>query len=148
MVLPIMCFVYSNLFGIGSTLETCSICKTKLFRVGKLFKIKNKSLPCDIILASQQSHIFIYLYCIMVFTFYKHNILERQSDRLRLYNLASVGEEREWLRDVLLSSGSDTSSDDETPAGKELRLQRILKERRHQNKYARKYYKDPGVSSN
>ncbi|KAL0868568.1 hypothetical protein ABMA27_008036 [Loxostege sticticalis] len=71
---------------------------------------------------------------------------ERQSDRLRLYNLASVGEEREWLRDVLLSSGSDTSSDDETPAGKELRLQRILKERRHQNKYARKYYKDPGNS--
>ncbi|XP_028159742.1 chromatin-remodeling ATPase INO80 [Ostrinia furnacalis] len=72
---------------------------------------------------------------------------ERQSDRLRLYNLASVGEEREWIRDVLLSSGPDTSSDDEeTPEGKELRLQRILKERRFQNKYARKYYKDPGNS--
>ncbi|CAH0402349.1 unnamed protein product [Chilo suppressalis] len=71
---------------------------------------------------------------------------ERQSDRLRLYNLASVGEERQWLRDVLLSSGSDTSSEDDTPAGKELRLQRILKERRNHNKYAKKYYKDPGNS--
>jgi hypothetical protein len=75
-----------------------------------------------------------------------YSVVERQSDRLRLYNLASVGEEREWLRDVLLTSGSESSSDDDTPAGKELRLQRILKERRYQNKYARKYYKDPSVS--
>ncbi|CAG9793458.1 unnamed protein product [Diatraea saccharalis] len=71
---------------------------------------------------------------------------ERQSDRLRLYNLASVGEERAWLRDVLLSSGSETSSEDDTPAGKELRLQRILKERSYHNRYAKKYYKDPGNS--
>ncbi|KAL4717058.1 hypothetical protein ACJJTC_016945 [Scirpophaga incertulas] len=69
---------------------------------------------------------------------------ERQSDRLRLYNLASVGEEREWLRDVLLSSGSESSSDEETPAGKEQRLQRILKERRYHNRYVRRFYRDPG----
>lgn len=73
-------------------------------------------------------------------------ISERQSDRLRLYNFSSVGEEREWLRDVLLSSESDTSSDEESPFGKELRIQRMLKERRHHNRYAKKYYKDPGVS--
>ncbi|CAG4955092.1 unnamed protein product [Parnassius apollo] len=69
---------------------------------------------------------------------------ERQSDRLRLYNLASVGEEREWLRDILLSSSNDTSSDDETPAGKEIRIKRLLKERYYHKKYAKRYYKDPG----
>ncbi|XP_072933681.1 chromatin-remodeling ATPase INO80 [Epargyreus clarus] len=71
---------------------------------------------------------------------------ERQSDRLRLYNLASVGEERQWLRDVLLSSELDTSSEDDSPAGKEQRIQQLLKERKFQNKYAKDYYKDPGNS--
>lgn len=68
---------------------------------------------------------------------------ERQSDRLRLYNFSSVGEERQWIRDVLLSSESETSTDDETTESKELRLKRILKERRYHNRYARRYYKDP-----
>ncbi|XP_052754026.1 chromatin-remodeling ATPase INO80 [Galleria mellonella] len=71
---------------------------------------------------------------------------ERQSDRLRLYNLASVGEEREWLRDILLESSSESSSDDDTPEGKEMRIQRMLKERYHHNKYVKNYYKDPGNS--
>ncbi|KPJ17900.1 Putative DNA helicase Ino80 [Papilio machaon] len=71
---------------------------------------------------------------------------ERQSDRSRLYNLASVGEEREWLRDILLSSSNESSSEDETPAAKDIRIKRLLKERYYHNKYARKYYKDPGNS--
>ncbi|KAG6451472.1 hypothetical protein O3G_MSEX007172 [Manduca sexta] len=71
---------------------------------------------------------------------------ERQSDRLRLYNFSAVGEERQWLRDVLLSSESETSSDEDTPVETELRIQRMLKERKYQNKYAKKYYKDPGNS--
>ncbi|XP_060806009.1 chromatin-remodeling ATPase INO80 isoform X2 [Amyelois transitella] len=74
------------------------------------------------------------------------NKQERQSDRLRLYNLASVGEERVWLRDVLLSSGSESSSDEDSPEAKKMRIQRMLRERRHHNKYAKKYYKDPGNS--
>lgn len=73
------------------------------------------------------------------------SILERQGDRLRLYNLASVGEERQWLRDVLLSSETESSSDDDSPAAKELRIKRLLKERHYHNKYAKDYYKDPGV---
>lgn len=72
---------------------------------------------------------------------------ERQSDRLRLYNFSSVGEERQWLRDVLLSSDSDSNSEDEnTQLAKELRIKRLLRERRYHNKYARKYYKDSGNS--
>lgn len=71
---------------------------------------------------------------------------ERQSDRLRLYNFSSVGEEREWLRDVLLSSGSETSSDDDSPNSKEMRIRRLLKERKYHNRYAKKYYKDQGNS--
>ncbi|XP_059051639.1 chromatin-remodeling ATPase INO80 [Achroia grisella] len=71
---------------------------------------------------------------------------ERHSDRLRLYNLASVGEEREWLRDILLSSSSESNSEDDTPESKEIRIQRMLKERHHHNKHAKKYYKDPGNS--
>lgn len=71
--------------------------------------------------------------------------IERQSDRLRLYNLASVGEERQWLRDVLLSSESEISSDDDSPAAKEQRIRRLLKERHFHNKYAKEYYKDQGV---
>ncbi|XP_053615593.1 chromatin-remodeling ATPase INO80 isoform X2 [Plodia interpunctella] len=74
------------------------------------------------------------------------NKQERQSDRLRLYNLASVGEDREWLRDVLLSSGSESSSDEDSAEAKEMRIQRMLRERRHHNKYVKKYYKDPGNS--
>lgn len=70
---------------------------------------------------------------------------ERQGDRLRLYNLTSVGDEREWLRNVLLSSESDTSSDEDTPEGKRLRLKQLLKERHYHNKYAKEYYKDQGV---
>ncbi|KAI8437735.1 hypothetical protein MSG28_011969 [Choristoneura fumiferana] len=71
---------------------------------------------------------------------------ERQGDRLRLYNLTSVGEEREWLRNVLLSSESDTSSDEDTPEGKQLRIKQLLKERHYHNKYAKEYYKDQGNS--
>ncbi|CAG4960273.1 unnamed protein product [Colias eurytheme] len=71
---------------------------------------------------------------------------ERQSDRLRLYNLSSVGEEREWLRDVLLSSESDTSSDDDSPAAKDYRIKCLLKERKFHNKYIKSYYKDPSNS--
>lgn len=75
-----------------------------------------------------------------------YNVTERQSDRARLYNLSSVGEEREWLRDVLLSSESETSSDDDTPAAKENRIKYLLKERKFHNKYVKSYYRDPGVS--
>ncbi|KAM3961158.1 LOW QUALITY PROTEIN: chromatin-remodeling ATPase INO80 [Aphomia sociella] len=71
---------------------------------------------------------------------------ERQSDHLRLYNLASVGEERAWLRDILLSSSSESSSEEDSPEGKEMRIQRMLKERYHHNKHAKDYYKDPGNS--
>ncbi|XP_063529749.1 chromatin-remodeling ATPase INO80 isoform X1 [Cydia strobilella] len=71
---------------------------------------------------------------------------ERHSDRLRLYNLTSVGEEREWLRNVLLSSESDTSSGEDTPAGKDQRIKRLLKERLYHNKYTKDYYKDQGNS--
>ncbi|XP_048477977.1 chromatin-remodeling ATPase INO80 [Plutella xylostella] len=71
---------------------------------------------------------------------------ERQSDRLRLFNLSSVGEEREWLRNVLLSSGSESSSDDDTPAGKDQRIRRLLKERALHNKHVNECYKDPGNS--
>ncbi|CAH2095187.1 unnamed protein product [Euphydryas editha] len=71
---------------------------------------------------------------------------ERQSDRLRLYNLASVGEERQWLRDVLLSSESEISSDDDSPAAKEQRIRRLLNERHFHNKHAKEYYKDQGNS--
>lgn len=78
----------------------------------------------------------------------KLSLTERQSDRLRLYNLASVGEDREWLRDVLLSSGSESSSDEDSAEAKEMRIQRMLRERRHHNKYVKKYYKDPGVNIN
>lgn len=72
--------------------------------------------------------------------------LERQSDRLRLYNLASVAQEREWLRNILLSSGSESSSEDETPEAEERRIKQMLKERAFHNKYVKKYYKDPGNS--
>ncbi|KAJ2954687.1 hypothetical protein O0L34_g2984 [Tuta absoluta] len=68
---------------------------------------------------------------------------ERQGDRFRLYNFSSVGAEREWLRNVLLSSSSDTSSEEDTPAGNDRRIKRILKERRQFNKHVKKYYKDP-----
>ncbi|KAI5644843.1 DNA-binding domain-containing protein [Phthorimaea operculella] len=68
---------------------------------------------------------------------------ERQGDRFRLYNFSSVGAEREWLRNVLLSSSSDTSSEEDTPAGNERRIKRILKERRQFNKHVKNYYKDP-----
>nr|XP_032522250.1 chromatin-remodeling ATPase INO80 isoform X1 [Danaus plexippus plexippus] len=71
---------------------------------------------------------------------------ERQSDQLRLYNLSSVGEERQWLRDVLLSSESESSSEDDTPAAKERRIKLLLKERYFHNKYAKSYYKDSGNS--
>ncbi|XP_045484505.1 chromatin-remodeling ATPase INO80 [Pieris rapae] len=71
---------------------------------------------------------------------------ERQSDRARLYNLSSVGEEREWLRDVLLSTESESSSDDDTAAAKDIRIKYLLKERKFHNKYVRSYYKDPSNS--
>ncbi|XP_049885990.1 chromatin-remodeling ATPase INO80 isoform X2 [Pectinophora gossypiella] len=71
---------------------------------------------------------------------------ERQGDRLRLYNFSSVGAERQWLKNVLLSSGSETSSEDDSPAAKGRRLKRILKERRRHNNYIKEYNKDPGNS--
>lgn len=72
-------------------------------------------------------------------------IAERQGDRQRLYNFASVGTEREWIRKALLSSESELS-DDDTTAGKKKRIKRLLKEKTFNNKYVKDYYKDPGVS--
>lgn len=59
-----------------------------------------------------------------------------------MYNFSSVGEERQWLRDVLLSSDSETNSEDETLEDKEMRIRRLLKERKHHNKYVKKYLKN------
>ncbi|GBP42676.1 Putative DNA helicase Ino80 [Eumeta japonica] len=71
---------------------------------------------------------------------------ERHSDRMRLYNLSSVGREREWLRDVLLSSESESSSEEDTPEQKDRRISLILKERMFHNKYIKEFYKDPSNS--
>ena len=59
--------------------------------------------------------------------------------------MASVGEERQWLRDVLLSSETESSSEEDTSVAKDLRIKRLLRERHFHNKYAKEYYKDPGV---
>lgn len=76
------------------------------------------------------------------------SVAERRGDRLRLYNLAAVGEERHWLRDVLLLSASDSSSDEgERGARDERRLRDMLRERRRHNKYAGHFYRDPAVST-
>lgn len=92
-------------------------------------------------------NIFDIIYVICIRHNYNQYLLwpERQSDRLRLYNLASVGEERQWLRDVLLSSETESSSEDDTPAAKDQRIKRLLRERHFHNKYVKEYYKDPGV---
>lgn len=99
-------------------------------------------LPLDLALAVDCNHSFL------MWSYVCNNVIlivDRQGDRQRLYNLASVGTEREWIRKVLLSSESELS-DDDTPACKKRRIKRLLKEKSFNNKYLKDYYKDPGVS--
>ncbi|CAH0390890.1 unnamed protein product [Bemisia tabaci] len=65
---------------------------------------------------------------------------EKRSDKLRLYNLANVDEERSWIRSVLLSDSSDSDSD--TPITKE-DLQEMLKMHVYKKKLLAQRKKNP-----
>lgn len=49
-----------------------------------------------------------------------------------------MGKEREWLKDVLLNS-SESSEEESTPEGKDRRIKTILKQRRLELKYVKRY---------
>ncbi|BES93040.1 DNA helicase [Nesidiocoris tenuis] len=64
---------------------------------------------------------------------------DRISDKLRLYNLTSVGNDRQWLQQVLLSDTSESSGEEIT----EDDLKQMLKLHVLKRKYRKKFYKDP-----
>lgn len=63
---------------------------------------------------------------------------ERRKDRARFYNFSNIGKDREWLREVLLNS-SESSEDERTPEGKDCRIKTMLKHRRLELKYSRRF---------
>ncbi|PBC32751.1 Putative DNA helicase Ino80 [Apis cerana cerana] len=80
---------------------------------------------------------------------YLDNVLIRKEEerinKLRLYNMTSVGEERHWLQDILLSDSSDSSasgSDTDNPITEE-DFQEMLKYHILRKKYQARFYQKP-----
>ncbi|XP_017878637.1 chromatin-remodeling ATPase INO80 isoform X2 [Ceratina calcarata] len=75
-------------------------------------------------------------------------VIRKEEDRinkLRLYNMSTVGEERRWLQDILLSESSDSSasgSDTDGPITEE-DFQEMLKFHILRKKYQAKFYQKP-----
>ncbi|XP_015604273.1 putative DNA helicase Ino80 isoform X2 [Cephus cinctus] len=70
---------------------------------------------------------------------------EERIDKLRLYNMTNVGEERRWLQDILLGDSSDSSasgSDTEDPVTEE-DFQDMLKFHILRKKYQGRFYQKP-----
>ncbi|XP_076167632.1 chromatin-remodeling ATPase INO80 [Ptiloglossa arizonensis] len=80
---------------------------------------------------------------------YLDNVLIRKEEerinKLRLYNMSGVGEERRWLQDILLSDSSDSSasgSDTDSPITEE-DFQEMLKFHILRKKYQGRFYQKP-----
>ncbi|XP_046478715.1 chromatin-remodeling ATPase INO80 isoform X1 [Neodiprion pinetum] len=80
---------------------------------------------------------------------YLNDVVSRKEDeridKLRLYNMSSVGEERRWLQDILLSDSSDSSvseSDTDGPITEE-DFQDMLKFHILRKKYQGRFYQKP-----
>jgi DNA helicase INO80 len=75
-------------------------------------------------------------------------LAERKSDNMRLYNFDNVKKNRRWLRDVLISDTSDSSSDDGTDdLITEQDLQEMLRLHLLRKKYQARYYTNPEVNA-
>lgn len=73
-------------------------------------------------------------------------LAERKSDKMRLYNFDNVKKNRRWLRDVLISDTSDSSSDDgNDDLITEQDLQDMLRLHLLRKKYQARYYTNPEV---
>nr|CAD7459848.1 unnamed protein product [Timema tahoe] len=67
---------------------------------------------------------------------------ERRSDRMRLFNLDSVKEDRYWLRDLLLSDSSDSSEDEDGPVTEE-EIHSMLRLHLRRKRFAEQYHHNP-----
>nr|CAD7575930.1 unnamed protein product [Timema californicum] len=67
---------------------------------------------------------------------------ERRSDRMRLFNLDSVKEDRYWLRDLLLSDSSESSEDEDGPVTEE-EIHSMLRLHLRRKRYAEQYHHNP-----
>jgi DNA helicase INO80 len=73
-------------------------------------------------------------------------LAERKSDKMRLYNFDDVKKDRRWLRDVLISDTSDSSSDDgNDELITEEDFQAMLRFHLLRKKYQARYYTNPEV---
>lgn len=68
--------------------------------------------------------------------------IDRQNDKLQIYNLSQIGPDRKWLQDILLS---DTETDPELSDEDEY-IREMLKEHVKEKKIRSKYYQNPHVS--
>jgi DNA helicase INO80 len=71
--------------------------------------------------------------------------VEIKINKLRLYNMLSVGEERRWLQDILLSDSSDSSGSDTDSQITEEDFQDMLKFHILRKKYQGRFYQKPEV---
>nr|CAD7431166.1 unnamed protein product [Timema monikensis] len=67
---------------------------------------------------------------------------ERRSDRMRLFNLDSIKEDRYWLRDLLLSDSSESSEDEDGPVTEE-EIHSMLRLHLRRKRYAEQYHHNP-----
>lgn len=68
--------------------------------------------------------------------------LDRQNDKLQIYNLSQIGPDRKWLQDILLS---DTESEPE-PSDEDEYIRDMLREHVKEKKIRAKYYQNPHVN--
>ncbi|XP_058795965.1 chromatin-remodeling ATPase INO80 isoform X2 [Phymastichus coffea] len=70
---------------------------------------------------------------------------EKKNNKLRVYNMSNVGEERQWLRDILVSDASDSSSSesDSDNSITEEDFQDMLKAHLLKKKYQARFYQKP-----
>lgn len=68
-------------------------------------------------------------------------VLDRQNDKLKIYNLSRVGSDREWLQDVLLSD-METESE---PSDEDEYVRDMLRQHVKEKKVRDRYYRNPHV---
>lgn len=73
----------------------------------------------------------------------KFVFLDRQNDKLQIYNLSQIGPDRKWLQDILLS---DTETEPE-PSDEDEYIRDMLREHVKEKKIRAKYYQNPHVSA-
>lgn len=83
----------------------------------------------------QQKKVVIFKTLFSILSIHCSHILERMEDKKHIFNFESVGPEREWLKDILLSDTDTDSIISDEDEYIRVVLKSHVKEKKHRNKF-------------